>query len=130
MRAAGGSGPAPRAEPAGDWGLLAMRPDPALSGRQWIDPQNDVTLKDVALAAREGYVSVEHLKRYTTLGMATDQGRNANFAGLAAMAALTGRSDPRDGHHHLPAALRTRSTVGHRWSSPWRAVQSREAPGA
>ena len=95
--AAGGSGPAPRAEPAGDWGLLAMRPDPALSGRQWIDPQNDVTLKDVALAAREGYVSVEHLKRYTTLGMATDQGRNANFAGLATMAALTGRPIPETG---------------------------------
>ena len=95
--AAGGSGPAPRAQPADGWSLLAMRPDPALAGRQWIDPQNDVTLKDVALAAREGYVSVEHLKRYTTLGMATDQGRSANFAGLATMAALTGRSIPETG---------------------------------
>ena len=61
-------------------------------GRRWIDFQNDVTLKDVALAAREGYVSVEHLKRYTTLGMATDQGKTSNVNGLAAMAALTGRS--------------------------------------
>ena len=61
-------------------------------GRRWIDFQNDVTLKDVALAAREGYVSVEHLKRYTTLGMATDQGKTANVNGLAAMAALTGRT--------------------------------------
>ena len=51
-----------------------------------------MTLKDVALAAREGYVSVEHLKRYTTLGMATDQGKTANVNGLAAMAALTGRA--------------------------------------
>ena len=51
-----------------------------------------MTLKDVALAAREGYVSVEHLKRYTTLGMATDQGKTANVNGLAAMAALTGRT--------------------------------------
>jgi len=95
--AGGGSGPVPRVAAEGDWGLAAMRPDPALSGRQWIDPQNDVTLKDVALAAREGFVSVEHLKRYTTLGMASDQGRNANFAGLAAMAALTGRSIPETG---------------------------------
>ena len=71
---------------------LSIRPDPALPGRQWIDLQNDVTLKDVALAAREGFRSVEHLKRYTTLGMATDQGRTSNFAGLAAMAAITGRT--------------------------------------
>ena len=61
-------------------------------GRRWIDFQNDVTLKDVALAAREGYVSVEHLKRYTTLGMATDQGKTANVNAIAAMAALTGRT--------------------------------------
>ena len=51
-----------------------------------------MTLKDVALVSREGYVSVEHLKRYTTLGMATDQGKTANVSGLAAMAALTGRT--------------------------------------
>lgn len=89
--AGGGTGAAPQASGA-DWQLMPMRPDPALPGRQWIDPQNDVTLKDVKLAGQEGYRSVEHLKRYTTLGMATDQGRNANFAGLAAMAALTGRS--------------------------------------
>ena len=66
--------------------------EPDAPGRRWIDFQNDVTLKDVALAAREGYVSVEHLKRYTTLGMATDQGKTSNVNGLAAMAALTGRS--------------------------------------
>ncbi len=95
--AGGGSGAAPQAEAAGDWGILPMRPDPAAKGRQWIDLQNDVTLKDVALAQREGYVSVEHLKRYTTLGMATDQGRTSNMAGLAAMAALTGRSIPDTG---------------------------------
>ncbi len=94
--AGGGTGPAPQVA-AGDWTLGAMRPDPALPGRQWVDPQNDVTLKDVRIAAQEGYRSVEHLKRYTTLGMATDQGRSANFAGLAAMAALTGRSIPETG---------------------------------
>lgn len=74
-----------------------FRPRPDLPGRQWLDMQNDVTLKDVALAAREGFTSVEHLKRYTTLGMATDQGRTSNFAGLAAMASLTGRTIPETG---------------------------------
>ncbi|MEM7723624.1 MAG: 2Fe-2S iron-sulfur cluster-binding protein [Pseudomonadota bacterium] len=95
--AGGGTGDGPRVTEAADWNILPLHPDPTLKGRQWVDLQNDVTLKDVALAAREGYTSVEHLKRYTTLGMATDQGRTANFGGLAAMAALTGRSIPETG---------------------------------
>jgi sarcosine oxidase subunit alpha len=94
--AGGGAGPAPRASGRA-WAIAPMRPDPLGRGRVWIDPQNDVTLKDVRLAAQEGFRSVEHLKRYTTLGMATDQGRSANFAGLAAMAALTGRTIPETG---------------------------------
>ncbi len=61
-------------------------------GKAFVDFQHDVTDGDVALAAREGYVSVEHLKRYTTLGMATDQGRTANLNGLAILAELTGRT--------------------------------------
>ena len=95
--AGGGTGPVPQAETARDRAIHPMRPDPGAAGRQWVDLQNDVTLKDVALAQREGYVSVEHLKRYTTLGMATDQGRTSNMAGLAAMAALTGRTIPETG---------------------------------
>ncbi|MDZ7708967.1 MAG: hypothetical protein U5K36_01720 [Roseovarius sp.] len=47
-------------------------------GRAWLDFQNDVTVKDVALAARENFRSVEHMKRYTTQGMAPDQGKNSN----------------------------------------------------
>ncbi len=66
-------------------------------GRAWLDFQNDVTVKDVGLAARENFRSVEHMKRYTTLGMATDQGRIANVAGLAILAELTGRSVPETG---------------------------------
>jgi glycine cleavage system aminomethyltransferase T len=50
-----------------------------------------VTVKDIALAARENFRSVEHMKRYTTLGMATDQGKTANVAGLAILAHATGR---------------------------------------
>ena len=66
-------------------------------GRQWIDFQHDVTLKDIEVAARENYTSVEHLKRYTTLGMASDQGKTSNMAGLAAMAALKGATIPEVG---------------------------------
>jgi methylglutamate dehydrogenase subunit C len=62
------------------------------SGKAFVDYQNDVTDRDVELAAQEGFRSVEHLKRYTTLGMATDQGKTSNLAGLAIMAELTGRT--------------------------------------
>ncbi len=65
--------------------------------RAWLDFQNDVTVKDVALAHRENFRSVEHMKRYTTLGMATDQGKTANVGALAVMAELTGQSIPETG---------------------------------
>ncbi len=55
-------------------------------GRAWLDLQNDVTSKDVVLAHQEGFRSVEHMKRYTTLGMATDQGKTANILAMAVMA--------------------------------------------
>lgn len=58
--------------------------------RKFVDFQNDVSAKDVKLAAREGYISVEHLKRYTTLGMATDQGKTSNINGLAILAGARG----------------------------------------
>ena len=64
---------------------------PVAGSRQWLDLQNDVTVKDVGIAAAENFQSVEHLKRYTTLGMATDQGKTSNVNGLAVMAGLTGR---------------------------------------
>ena len=66
-------------------------------GRAWLDLQNDVTVKDVKLAHQENFRSVEHLKRYTTLGMATDQGKTSNLGGLAVMAELTGKSIPETG---------------------------------
>jgi sarcosine oxidase subunit alpha len=66
-------------------------------GRAWIDQQNDVTVKDIKLARQENFTSVEHMKRYTTLGMATDQGKTGNVIGLAIMAELTGRSIPETG---------------------------------
>lgn len=78
-------------------GIASAWPKPGAKGRVWIDYQNDVTAKDVELAARENFVSVEHLKRYTTLGMATDQGKTSNLAGLALMGAITGRAVPEVG---------------------------------
>ncbi|WP_300072450.1 sarcosine oxidase subunit alpha family protein [uncultured Ruegeria sp.] len=65
--------------------------------RAWLDQQNDVTVKDVKLSHQEGFRSVEHLKRYTTLGMATDQGKTSNMGGLAIMAEMAGKSIPETG---------------------------------
>lgn len=65
--------------------------------KSFVDPQHDVTTEDVRLAHREGYVSVEHLKRYTTLGMATDQGKIGNIIGLALMAEALGKDIPEVG---------------------------------
>lgn len=76
---------------------IAAWPRPKSKGRVWIDLQNDVTAKDVELAARENFISVEHLKRYSTLGMATDQGKTSNLNGLALMAEVTGRRIPEVG---------------------------------
>lgn len=65
--------------------------------KSFIDPQHDVTCDDVRLAHQEGFISVEHLKRYTTLGMATDQGKMGNIIGLALMAEALGREIPEVG---------------------------------
>ncbi len=65
--------------------------------RAWLDQQNDVTVKDVKLSHQEGFRAVEHLKRYTTLGMATDQGKTSNLGGLAIMAELAGKAIPEVG---------------------------------
>ncbi len=87
-----GQAPAPRS--TGNENTLAILPawpKSRAKGRIWIDYQSDVTAKDVELAARENFVSVEHLKRYTTLGMALDQGKTSNLNGLALLADITGR---------------------------------------
>lgn len=66
-------------------------------GRAWLDFQNDVSVKDIKQAAQENFVSVEHMKRYTTQGMATDQGKNSNMQALALLADTTGRGIPETG---------------------------------
>ncbi|MDR9406396.1 MAG: 2Fe-2S iron-sulfur cluster-binding protein [Spiribacter sp.] len=74
--------------PASPWRIIAA----AKGGKRFIDLQHDVTVEDVELAYREGYRSVEHLKRYTTLGMGTDQGKIANMLGLHALGMSAGVS--------------------------------------
>ena len=79
-------------------GLPDMAPSalplPALPHpKAFVDFQNDVTTKDIAIAAAEGFVSIEHVKRYTTAGMATDQGKTSNVNAIVALAAQTGQ-DP------------------------------------
>ncbi|MGE3872115.1 MAG: sarcosine oxidase subunit alpha family protein [Parvibaculaceae bacterium] len=83
--------------PEASEGVMAAWPQAQAKGRVWIDYQSDVTAKDIELAARENFISVEHLKRYTTLGMATDQGKTSNLPGLALMAGITRRSVPETG---------------------------------
>ena len=108
--------------------------------RAWLDQQNDVTVKDVKLAHQENFRSVEHLKRYTTLGMATDQGKTSNIGGLAIMAELAGKSIPEVGTTifrppYTPTAMGTlagrsrdehfrpvRKTPSHKWAEEQGAV--------
>ncbi|ARW15930.1 sarcosine oxidase subunit alpha family protein [Komagataeibacter europaeus] len=88
--------PALPAVDAESYGIESLQPLPhgqsGKDGKAFIDFQNDVTVKDVRLAALEGFRSVEHLKRYTTLGMATDQGKTSSINGLVHLAQQTDRS--------------------------------------
>ena len=74
--------------------LMPAQAEVSMRAKTWLDYQNDVKVTDVQLAAREGYESVEHTKRYTTLGMATDQGKLSNINGLAMLADSLGAAIP------------------------------------
>lgn len=109
-------------------------------GKAFVDYQNDVTPKDLPLAAREGYSSIELAKRYTTAGMATDQGKLGNVNAIAILAEAAGKSiaaigtttfrpfytpvpfaafaGPYKGHHFMP----TRRTPLHDWAEEQGAV--------
>lgn len=84
------SGTAPRAEAGEPYGIeLAWEmPRAARDGKAFVDLQTDVTYRDIELAHRENFRSVEHLKRYTALGMGIDQGKTGNVNGLAILASL------------------------------------------
>ncbi|MDA3922955.1 MAG: sarcosine oxidase subunit alpha family protein [Salinisphaera sp.] len=92
------AGTAPSAPAAGE--TMPIRPfwlapsgAPISRGpKQFVDFQNDTSAADIALAVREGYESVEHVKRYTALGFGTDQGKLGNINGMAILAATLGKS--------------------------------------
>jgi sarcosine oxidase, subunit alpha len=78
---------------------LGALPQAAVPGseKSFVDWQHDVTTKDLALATREGFQSIEHVKRYTTTGMATDQGKTSNLNAMAIVAKHLGVSIPQVG---------------------------------
>ncbi len=102
--AAGHAAPSPREFDAGRTltgfvpltSIVGAPPKPA-NGKAFVDFQNDVTDKDIKLALREGFESIEHVKRYTTTGMATDQGKTSNLNALSIVAAELGRPLPEIG---------------------------------
>ncbi|TWG53939.1 sarcosine oxidase subunit alpha [Aminobacter sp. J44] len=101
-RAAGVEGGAaaatPQASASESWtgGMLGV-PQGVEDKKAFVDFQNDVTAKDIAQAVREGMHSIEHVKRFTTNGMATDQGKTSNMHGLAIAAELLGKPLPQVG---------------------------------
>jgi len=66
--------------------------------KRFLDFQNDVAVSDIEIALKEGYRSIEHVKRYTTLGMATDQGKTSNLNGLQLVANIENKIVPEVGH--------------------------------
>ncbi len=109
-------------------------------GKAFVDFQNDVAVSDVKLAVREGFRVPEHLKRYTTLGMATDQGKTAGLSGSAVLAQVTGRYigavgtttfrppytpvaiSAFAGHHRGPDFRPARLAPSHQWAKEQGAV--------
>ena len=69
-----------------------------IKAKRFVDFQNDVAVSDIEIALREGYRSIEHVKRYTTLGMATDQGRTSNLNGLQLVSDIENKIVPEVGH--------------------------------
>ncbi|MEJ6397970.1 sarcosine oxidase subunit alpha family protein [Yoonia sp. 208BN28-4] len=84
-------------EPISPVWLMPQGASYKLRSKAWLDFQNDVKVSDVQLAAQEGFESVEHAKRYTTLGMATDQGKLSNINGLATLSKALNKDIPNVG---------------------------------
>ncbi len=87
-----------RETPAPRIGKPAVAPSGVPRGKAFVDFQNDVTAKDLKLATSEGFRSIEHVKRYTTTGMATDQGKTSNLNALTVVAGILRRPVPQVGH--------------------------------
>jgi sarcosine oxidase, subunit alpha len=76
----------------------ALAYPPTHSRSAFVDFQNDVTAKDLHIATQEGFRSIEHVKRYTTTGMATDQGKTSNMNTLTVVSGILRRPVPKIGH--------------------------------
>ena len=96
-RKAGPKAPPEQRQPLEPVWIMPADAGPEKRAKMWLDYQNDVKVSDVQLAAREGYESVEHTKRYTTLGMANDQGKLSNINGLAVLSGALGQPIPATG---------------------------------
>jgi sarcosine oxidase subunit alpha len=136
----GGRGFAIDASESWAGGMLGEAPGAPKKGRAFIDFQNDVTAKDIRQAVREGMRSIEHVKRFTTNGMATDQGKTSNLHGLAIAAGTLGKPIPQVGlttfrppytpvtfgaivgHARGPLFDPTRKTATHGWAERHGAV--------
>ncbi len=94
-RAAGEGNSRPIVQP--NTAVVVARPN-TTSRTAFVDFQNDVTAKDLRAAAREGFRSIEHVKRYTTTGMATDQGKTSNMNALRIVSDVLQQSIPDVGH--------------------------------
>ncbi|WP_118180250.1 sarcosine oxidase subunit alpha family protein [Paraburkholderia phosphatilytica] len=77
--------------------LVGSREAAPRGPKQFVDFQNDVSAADILLAAREGFESVEHVKRYTAMGFGTDQGKLGNINGMAILADALGKTIPETG---------------------------------
>ena len=83
------SGDLDQGDVSAHWVVPGGKP-PGRSGKSFVDFQTDVTAADIFIAAREGYESIEHVKRYTTLGMGTDQGKTGAVNGVGVLAQALG----------------------------------------
>jgi sarcosine oxidase subunit alpha len=86
---------APNARRGGFAGALPQQPDPRQ--KAFVDWQHDVTTRDLKLATDEGFRSIEHIKRYTTTGMATDQGKTSNLNALGVVSRAIDQPIPKIG---------------------------------
>jgi sarcosine oxidase subunit alpha len=84
-------------DPDAPWSIRPLWRVLGGEGKQFVDFQDDVTVADLLVALRENYSSIEHIKRYTTLGMGTDQGKTSNMNGLAIVALESARPIPEVG---------------------------------
>jgi heterotetrameric sarcosine oxidase alpha subunit len=84
----------PAFAPDEPWSIRPLWEVKGARGKRFVDLQDDVTADDLDLAVRENYRAIEHVKRYTTLGMGTDQGKTSNLNGLAVVAERRGEAIP------------------------------------